>query len=203
MEQIRLNGRVRELLVQALETELGGIRLYQAALESALNPDLHREWAEYLEQTIAHRDILLTVFATLHLAPDAQSDGRRVVAHLGRALVLAIEQAQQAGDPGAAEIVAAECVTVAETRDHLNWQLIGKVAGALGGEAGEALQTAYDKVEEEEDRHLYHSKGWTRELWLRSLGLRAVMPPPEDVHDVSGAIEAAKAEQNRDRMLHA
>ena len=36
--------------------------------------------------------------------------------------------ALDAGKPEAAEIVAAECVVHAETKDHLNWELIGELA---------------------------------------------------------------------------
>ena len=31
-----------------------------------------------------------------------------------------------AGDPAAAQIVAAECVVLAETKDHLDWELLGE-----------------------------------------------------------------------------
>jgi hypothetical protein len=46
----------------------------------------------------------------------------------------------------------------------------------LAGEEATALQEAFEEIEEEEDEQLYHSKGWCRELWLESLGLRAVSP---------------------------
>lgn len=36
--------------------------------------------------------------------------------------------ALEAGDLTAAERVAAECVVLAETKDHMNWELIGVVA---------------------------------------------------------------------------
>ena len=36
-----------------------------------------------------------------------------------------MEIALMAGKPEAAQIVAAECVVQAETKDHMNWQLIG------------------------------------------------------------------------------
>ena len=45
---------VRELLYQALETELGGVQVYQTALRCAVNDDLKKEWEEYLEQTHNH-----------------------------------------------------------------------------------------------------------------------------------------------------
>jgi hypothetical protein len=56
-------------------------------------------------------------------------------------------------------------------------------------------------VEEEEDEHLYHTTGWTRELWLGRLGLPAVLPPPEEKRDVKTAIGAARAKQARTEML--
>jgi hypothetical protein len=56
-------------------------------------------------------------------------------------------------------------------------------------------------VEEQEDEHLYHSKGWGRELWIASLGVPAVLPPPEEEKHVKTAIGAARAQQSRKEML--
>ncbi|MFA7639376.1 MAG: hypothetical protein WCY02_08695, partial [Parvibaculum sp.] len=57
------------------------------------------------------------------------------------------------------------------------------------------------EVEKEEDHHLYHTKGWTRELWIESLGLPAVLPPPEEIKNVETAIGASRAEQSREDHL--
>jgi hypothetical protein len=54
-------------------------------------------------------------------------------------------------------------------------------------------------VEDDEDEHLYHSKGWCRELWLQSLGVKAILPPPEEREHVTTAIGAARAEQASER----
>jgi len=70
----------------------------------------------------------------------------------------------------------------------------------LDGDERRALKDACEEIEEEEDEHLYHSKGWCRELWLQSLGMRAVLPPPEERKDVKTAIGAARAEQARGEM---
>jgi hypothetical protein len=64
-----------------------------------------------------------------------------------------------------------------------------------------ALKEAHKQVEEEEDEHLYHTQGWTRELWIESLGLPAVIPPPEEEKEVKTAIGAARAKQARKEML--
>ena len=194
--------QVNELLYQALETEIGGVQVYQTALQCAVNEDLKKEWTEYLEQTEEHERILRGVFDALGLDQEAESPGRQVVRHIGESLVMAMSMALKSGAPKeAAQLVAAECVVLAETKDHTNWELIGKVADQLKGDEGKALKAAYEEVEDEEDEHLYHTKGWTRELWIASLGMPAVLTPPEEVKHVETAIGAARAEQSRDEML--
>jgi hypothetical protein len=193
--------QLHELLYQALETERGGIEVYQTALRCAVNAKLKEEWQEYLEQTRNHERIVRAVFDKLGLDPDKETPGRQVARHVGQSLVKAMEMARSAGKPEAAQLVAAECVVEAETKDHLNWELIGEVSKKLTGAEGKALKEAYEEVEEEEDEHLYHTTGWSRELWIESLGLPAVIPPPEEEKEVKTAIGAARAKKARRQML--
>jgi hypothetical protein len=193
--------QVRELLIQALETEIGGVEVYETALRCATNPDLKEEWRNYLDQTRNHEQVLLEVFKKLNIDPAIQTPGREVVHHIGESLVKAMELALKGGSREAAQLVAGECVVAAETKDHLNWELIGMVAKASKGTMAKALKEAHDEVEDEEDEHLYHTTGWTRELWVKSLGLPAVLPPPEEVKEVETAIGAARAKQARREML--
>ena len=189
------NSQVAELLYQALETERGGIQVYTTALKCVLNEELKEEWEKYLEETTNHERIMLDVCTAMGLDPDKETPGRKVVRHIGQSLVKAMEMALASGPPEAAELVAAECVVHAETKDHLNWELIGQVVEKLSGPQKKTLKEAYEEVEEQEDEHLYHSTGWARELWLSALGLPAVLPPPEEEEDVESAIEAAEAKQ--------
>lgn len=193
--------QVHELLLQALETERGGIEIYTAAIKAAQNADLKKEWKEYLDETRTHEQVLTRVFEQLGMDTEEQSPGRGVVAHLGKSLVAAIEMAMKNADPAAAELVAAECVVLAETKDHSNWELIGQVAEKAKADYAAILKQAYQAVENDEDHHLYHTKGWARELWIQSLGFPAVLPPPEEVKQVETAIGASRAEQSRDDML--
>jgi rubrerythrin len=190
-----------ELLYEALETEMGGVQIYKTALRCVVNKDLKEEWQNYLEQTENHVQIVRGVFEKLKLDPEAETPGRQVVRHIGQSLVKAMEMALQAGKPDAAQLVATECVVEAETKDHLNWELIGQIVEKGKGPEAKILKEAYDEVEEEEDEHLYHSTGWARELWIDSLGLPAVLPPPEEEKDVKTAIGAARAKQARDKMV--
>ena len=193
--------QLTELLYQALETEIGGVQVYTTALDCAVNEDLKEEWEKYLEQTQNHVEILEDVLSSLGLDPGAETPGRQVVRHIGESLVKAMELARQAGDPAAAQLVAAECVVHAETKDHMNWELIGEAGKKLSGDEAKVITEAVSEVEEEEDEHLYHTMGWARELWIESLGMPAVLPPPEEEKDVKTAIGAARAKHARADML--
>jgi rubrerythrin len=193
---------IKELLYQMLETELGGVQVYTTALKCVVNHELEEEWTEYLEQTKRHVEIVRELFSQLGLDPAAQTPGREVVHHIGESLVKAMEMAlSSGGEPEVAQLVACECVVLAETKDHLNWELLSKCAEKAKGEERKAMKAAGEEVEDEEDEHLYHSKGWCRELWIDSLGMPAVLPPPEEEKDVKTAIGAARAEKAREEML--
>ena len=198
-----MNDQVKELLYQMLETELGGIQVYTTALDCVVNEDLEEEWTKYLQQTERHVEVVRQSLQALGLDPETQTPGRQVVRHIGESLVQAMQMALASGDkPEAAELVACECVVFAETKDHMNWELLSKyVQKAAQGKEREVLATAVEEVEDQEDEHIYHSKGWCRELWIQSLGMPAVLPPPEEERKVKTALGAAHAEKAREEML--
>ena len=191
----------KELMLQMVETELGGEQVYRTALRCAVNQDLAKEWREYLEETLHHQDVITAACEAVGIDPTEESPGRAVVRHIGQSLVQAMEMALAAGDPAAAELVACECVVLAETKDHSNWELLGRVAEKATGEEGKTLRAAYKEVEQDEDHHLFHTQGWMRELWIQALGMPAVLPPPEEEKQVETAIGASRAEQARSEML--
>lgn len=122
-----------------------------------------------------------------------RTPGCEIVRHTAAALVEAMELALANDAPDAAELVACDCVLLAETKDHANWGLIGVCAKGLQGAEARALQVAYDQVEDEEDQHLIHTKAWTRALWTQYLGFPTAVPPVDEVRhrDTSTAAERA------------
>jgi hypothetical protein len=195
------NEQVNQLLYEALETEMGGVQIYQNAIECAMNDELKEEWQEYLGQTQEHEKIVRGVLEKFGLDPELETPGRKVVRHIGESLVQAMRMARESAEPEAAQIVAAECVVEAETKDHLNWELLAQVAEKSKGDQRKILRDALEQVEKDEDEHLYHTTGWCRELRIQALGLPAVIPPPEEEKDVKTAIGAARAKQSRKEML--
>ena len=176
---------------------MGGVKIYETALKCAQNEDLKEEWERYHEETQQHVDILRAVCLQMQYDSEEQTPGRQITRDKGQALVAAMEAALGAGDEEAAQCVACESVLLAELVDHTNWQLIGEAAKHLEGAEARALKDAYQQVEDQEDEHFYHTKGWMRELSLEALGLKAVLPPPEETKKVKSAMAQAKVEQSR------
>ena len=189
--------QITELLLQTLEAEMGGVQIYENALKCAIHDDLKKEWTEYLEQTQNHVAIATRVCEAMGIDPRQQTPGRLVVHHIGQSLLQAMKAALDSGEPEAAQLVATECVVEAETKDHLNWELIGHLAKGMKGPEAQTLKDAFEEVEEQQDEHLYHTTGWCRELWIESLGMPAVLPPPEEEKDVTTAIGAVRAKMAR------
>ena len=193
---------LEDLLYQALETELGGVQVYETALRCVVNDELREEFEKYHEETQRHVDIARSLCEQCGLDPETETPSRAVVRHIGQSLVQAMEKALEAGDPEKAQLVAAECVLHAETKDHMNWEMIGLTAQKCEDpEIAKALEKAHSEVEDEEDHHYYHTRGWVRELMVEALGMPAVLPPPEEEKDVETMEEAAKAKEQREQML--
>ena len=190
--------QVKELLLQSLEHERGGVKIYKAAIANAIRADLKAEWSKYLDQTEQQVVALTEVCESFGLDPFTTTPGTQIVKANGTALLNAIEQARATANPVAAQIVAAECVVLAETKDHFDWELLGAIAKELEEPQATQLMAAVEKIEDEEDEHLYHTQGWARELWLESLGLPAELPPAEEKEHAMTAAEAQQAREMRD-----
>ena len=73
------NEQLNQLLYEALETEMGGVQVYETAIRCAVNEDLKEEWVEYREQTQRHEKIVRELFGKLGLDPekrDSRTAGR-------------------------------------------------------------------------------------------------------------------------------
>ncbi|HBP29612.1 MAG TPA: hypothetical protein DD666_09380 [Advenella kashmirensis] len=193
--------QLNELVLQMIETELGGEQVYRTALTCALNDDLKKEWEGYLDETLKHQELAISVAKHLDLDPNTMSAGREVVKHLGESFVKAMKMAKKNDTPEAAQLVACECVVLAETKDHTNWELFGKALENMSATNKRFFKEVFDQVEQQEDHHLFHTRGWCRELWIDSLGMPAVLPPPEEVKQVETEIGASRAKQQRDSYL--
>jgi len=160
---------LERLLLQALEHELSTVEVYQPALRCVFNDALREEWEQYLAETRSHVDVLLELCAALCIDLARDTVGRLVVRRIGSALVDSIEHALADGDRYVAQMVACECVMLAEAKDHMNWALLCSKVRRTFGAPYATLKLACDQMEGEEDEHLLHARGWVRALWADCL----------------------------------
>src|SRR5260221_13121074 len=138
---------VKELILQSLEHEMGGVKIYETALKCVQNEDLKEEWERYHQETERHVQILQDVCSQMQLDAEEQSPGRKIVHDMGVAFVAAMEAALGSGDQAQAECVACECVVMAEEKDHSNGQLMREAAKKMNGPQGKALKEAHKEDE--------------------------------------------------------
>ena len=68
--------QLKELILQSLEHERGGVEVYETAVECAVNDDLREEWSEYLAQTRKHVQILEASAGSSSRSREASPAGR-------------------------------------------------------------------------------------------------------------------------------
>jgi rubrerythrin len=163
-------------LSEFLMVEQCGWQLYRVVGERTNDPELRKRYQEFGQETDRHRTILTGLIRQLGGDPDHVSPTARIAQAKSEAL---LQSALVAGPLGEAEreTVALENVLLAETKDHADWELLGKLAEQLpNGKARKAIEAAVAEVEPQEDEHL----GWAREK-LASLSLQALLeaPPPD------------------------
>lgn len=196
-----MNTQKLELLVlEALQTETGGVKVYDKALECVDNAELRAEWRKYRDQTERHREVLLEACTKLGIDPNRRAPGCDIVRATADSLVRNMDLALQSGDRPLAQIVAAEAILQAKQKDHLNWQLIELAAKEAEGRLAKILEDAREEAEDLEGEQVFHTMRWARELWAESLGIKCVLPPPEEKMGVKPTGDTAVARQARRTM---
>jgi hypothetical protein len=118
-----------DLLLQALETEIGAVHLYTAVLGCAVDPSVKEAWRECLSVNRRRVATIEAVCRRCSIDCDARTPGCAIVKCIGEGLLDAVGMARRSGNREHAESVASECVQFA--KDHLNWEVIGELADQL------------------------------------------------------------------------
>lgn len=192
--------RLIDLLYQALETAQSGIQVYETALKCARNSGLQAEWLKCLDRTRRQEELVRGVLDAMGLDPSADTPGRTIVRHIGGSLVRAMWMALETRDAKGAELVAGECVALTETKNHLNWNVLGACAKHAGGQTKRILDDACDEGDDSKGERRHDSVGWARELWLAAVGVGAVLPPPNEQRGVKAELGATRAHRLRGAM---
>ncbi len=116
VDDLPIAASLEDQFYQALETEQGGIRVYETAITCAINAGLKTEWTEQLDETRQHEQALLGILEAYGLDPTARPASRILVRGIGDALVLSMKKAQATVSPEQAEMIAWEAVVLADCR---------------------------------------------------------------------------------------
>lgn len=146
-----------DLLSEFLAVEQGGQQLYERALELVFDNEVKTKFREFLKQTMTHQKVLTEIIQKLGGNPSRQSPTAKIANQKAQGLLSTM------GDPGLSreqnQLNAMENIVLAETKDHADWGLLGKIARqTTDNQLREVLAPAAKSVEQEEDEHL----NWTR-----------------------------------------
>ncbi len=118
-----------DLLYQALETERGGIKVYETAITCAVTDYLRQEWTENLVETRHQEQVLLGIFDAFGLDPKSRPHSGNTSSGIGAALVVLMNKAKDTVTPEQAEMVAWEAVALADRRSDPATLQPGVVSG--------------------------------------------------------------------------
>lgn len=178
-----------DLLSACLQHERCGVHLYRSVGGRTTNPDFQARYEEFERETLRHVEILEELIATTGGDPMYVSPSARATEKAAAGLVESTFVLEGSIDPDTAELAMLEAVLLAETKDHGNWTLLGRLAGAMAdGPVKEALTAAVEVVLAEEEQHF----GWADNaraqlLYGLATGGQALPEPGEDVVDLTDA----------------
>jgi len=148
---------MHNLLSEFLAVEKGGQKLYEKALQLISNAEVRTKFRDFLDQTVEHQRILTAVIEQLGGNPRMVSPTAKIAAKKAQGLLATMSTTGASRQE--AELNAMENIVLAETKDHADWELIGKISRqTTSSRLREILGPAVRAVEEQEDEHL----NWTR-----------------------------------------
>jgi rubrerythrin len=182
---------LKNVLSEFLAVEIGGQKLYERALELVADAEVRKQFREFHRQTLNHQKILTDIIRELGGNPGAQSATAKVAAEKAQGLLRTMGRAGLSRDEN--ELNAIENIVLAETKDHADWELLGKIVRqTTNNQLREVLGSAAKTVEQEEDEHL----NWTRKK-LGELQMAALVKGGNANTTSKHAVLEASSRRNR------
>src|SRR5262245_54993570 len=111
---------LNDVVLRSLEHERTGIEVYRTALRCAVTSELRDEWDQNLARTERNERMLTEVCDVMDIDPDEETPDRRIVRQVGSFLVNTMQEALDNATAETAELIACECVVLAEARRYEN-----------------------------------------------------------------------------------
>jgi rubrerythrin len=161
---------IADLLSGMLAHERCGVHLYRTVATRSHNPMLKARYQQFGEETEHHVEVLEQLVTRLGGNPTYVSAQARAVEGMDSKLVEATYIGTGSVDLMTAEMAMLDAVYLAETMCHTNWQLLSSLVEALSaGELRDAVVSAVEEVEDQEDEHLE----WARATKTRLVQMQA------------------------------
>jgi rubrerythrin len=175
---------IRDFFSEMLAVEMGGIKLYQKALDGLEHPELEEKLTEFLEQTEHHAELCKQMLNAAGAEPDYVSPNAEIAEQKAEAL-LSTEAVAERSD-----VNNLENLVLAETKDHWNWEMLGSVATKIEDpELKSVVKKALREVSKQEKRHV----DWNQKA-LTKIALELAMESPDEMESASESEELEEKE---------
>jgi hypothetical protein len=135
--ETRTMTQFQHLLCQAWKTNSNLIHVYETAIGCAVDNACGCDWKRLLAEATRYRRRLLGAFRYFGLNPQSGTIGCLPISDADCLLSTAMRMAMANGDMKAAQLVAQECVKLAEAKDHLQRELIARYSNPGTAAPGE------------------------------------------------------------------
>lgn len=161
---------IADLLSGMLTHERCGRHLYRSVAERTHNPMLKAKYEEFGQETERHAEVLEELISRLGGNPAYVSPMARAIEGTDTHTLQATFLLSGSIDVMTQEMAMLDAVFLAESMDHANWELLGKLRDQMpDGAAKDAVAEAVARVEPDEDEHL----AWARTTKARMVSMQA------------------------------
>jgi rubrerythrin len=140
---------LKDFLSEMLAVELGGVKLYEKALNELQHPELERKLTEFLRQTQGHVELCAEMLDAVAGDQGYRSPGAMAADHKAEGLLSA------QAPPELTDLNNIENLVLAETKDHWDWEMLASVAARIGDPNLKRMaSSAIQEVRKQEKAHL-------------------------------------------------
>ena len=140
---------LRDFLSEMLTVEIGGVQLYEKALNELRHSEFEDKLTDFLHQTEYHVELCTEMLAAAAGDVDYRSAGAEAADHKARGLL------STAVPPELQDLNNIENLVLAETKDHWNWEMLSSVEKKIeDAELRSMVGKAVREVRKQEKAHL-------------------------------------------------
>lgn len=171
---------LKDFLSEILAVEMGGVKLYEKALDELEHSELEEKLTEFLRQTERHVELCTEMLEAAGGDASYKSPGAAAAEEKAEGL-LSVEVPAELTD-----LNNIENLVLAETKDHWDWEMLASIASKIGDpELKQIASKAIREVRKQEQAHL----NWNEQT-LNKLAMESSMRAPEqEATEEEGATE--------------